>query len=97
NARAMFRSIVHWRPLLNGYSSYWPSGFPERMAEAARPPDAGALDTLRTTTGLTSVLVDLDELDPGARVRWLALATTPETHLRLVARDEHALLFDVTP
>jgi hypothetical protein len=97
NARAMFRSIGHWRPLLNGYSSYWPTGFPERMAAAARLPDSRALETLRTTADLAAVLVDLDELDPEARSRWLALATRDPTHFRLVARDEHSLLFDVTP
>jgi hypothetical protein len=35
-ARAMYRSIFHRRPILNGYSSYWPPEFPERMAAVRR-------------------------------------------------------------
>src|SRR5207244_3512331 len=31
HAAAMYRSTFHWRPLLNGYSSYYPAGFAERM------------------------------------------------------------------
>ena len=30
HAAAMYRSIYHRRPILNGYSSYWPAGWPER-------------------------------------------------------------------
>jgi hypothetical protein len=95
-ARAMFHSIAHWRPLLNGYASYWPAGFPERMAVAARLPDAAALRALRATTGLSSVLVNVDDLMPSARTRWLALSDTADASgLRLVARDDRTLLFDV--
>jgi hypothetical protein len=56
-ARAMFRSIFHRRPILNGYGGYWPEGFPERMALARRLPDAQALGALRATTGLAMILV----------------------------------------
>ena len=54
---AMYRSIYHWRPLLNGYSSYWPKGFDARMALARRLPDARALAELRGETGLATILV----------------------------------------
>src|SRR5688572_8472568 len=40
HARAMYRSIFHWRPLVNGYDGYHPTAFPERMALARRLPDA---------------------------------------------------------
>jgi hypothetical protein len=56
-ARAMYRSIFHGRPLLNGYNGYWPAGFPERMALARRLPDAEALTALRHETGLELILV----------------------------------------
>jgi hypothetical protein len=67
------------------------------MAAAAELPDARALEGLRTTAGLAAVLVDLDALDADARTRWLAVTTSSRTDLRLVARDEHSLLFDVAP
>jgi hypothetical protein len=57
HAYAMYESIFHWRPLLNGYSSYWPAGFPDRMALARQLPDREALAELRRRTGLATILV----------------------------------------
>jgi hypothetical protein len=57
HARAIYRSIFHRRPVLNGYSSYWPREFPARMAAARRLPDPDALATLRRETGLETILV----------------------------------------
>jgi hypothetical protein len=96
HARAMYRSIFHWRPLLNGYSSYWPAGFPERMALAMRLPDADALDELRRETGLRHVVVDAGYLDARARATWRGIADAgTSAGLRLVARDGDLLLFAV--
>jgi hypothetical protein len=95
-ARAMFRSIFHWRPLLNGYSSYWPSDFPERMALARRLPDSESLRTLRATTRLQTVVVHTGDLKPAARALWLGLAAHGgDDDLRLVGRDGAELVFDV--
>src|SRR6185369_7490595 len=83
-AEAMYRSIFHWRPILNGYSGYWPRGFPERMALARALPDASALESLRRETGLTQVLVHLGALPTAERVRWTAVAAgrgNPALHL----------------
>ncbi len=60
-ARAMLRSTQHWRWLLNGYTSYWPAGFPERMAQVEKLPDPDALDALYRETKLELVLVHLDD------------------------------------
>ncbi len=46
HAHAMFHSIGNWQPLLNGYSSYYPRGFVERMTLAAALPERSALDRL---------------------------------------------------
>lgn len=78
HARAMYRSIFHWRPLLNGYSGYWPSGFEQRMALARRLPDGDALATLRRDTGLDAILVHLADFGGperevcGNRTGWCA-------------------------
>src|SRR5437867_7978392 len=96
-AQAMYRSIFHWRPLLNGYASYWPEGFSERMALARRLPDADALATLRAETDMELILV---HADPGApkRAAWLELAGRGgREDLRLLARDGPDLLFIVAP
>ncbi|HYC23006.1 MAG TPA: hypothetical protein VEI94_09890 [Candidatus Bathyarchaeia archaeon] len=105
HAPAMYRSIFHWRPLLNGYSSYWPAGFLERMRLASRLPDLAsgrpdsslspALAELHAKTGLESILVHLSELPPAQREQWLALAERAAGGLDLVGRDGDELVFAV--
>jgi hypothetical protein len=95
HAQAMYRSIGHWRPLVNGYSSYFPAGFPRRMELANRlPDDPVALDALVRETGLATVLVHLHALPPEERRRWLAPATGG---LRRIAADDGHLVFAVAP
>lgn len=99
HALAMFHSIAHWRPLLNGYSSYWPAGFPERMAEACRLPDPEALARLVESTGLSLIWVHSQMIGPGKRGEW---EEPPRSDgklrgLTLVARDGDELLFAVDP
>jgi hypothetical protein len=72
---AMIRSIPHWRPLLNGYSSYWPKQYERVMSLAQRlPEDPDALATLRKETGVELILVWPDRLPPSKRVAWERLA-----------------------
>jgi hypothetical protein len=95
-ARAQYRSITHRRPLVNGYSGYYPREFPARMALARGLPDPLAVARLRLQTGLTSILVHLDELPPEERHRWLQ-ALVGRADLALVHRDGNQLLFALTP
>jgi hypothetical protein len=95
-ALAMFESIGHWRPLLNGYGGFFPQAFVERMRLAARLPDATALAELRRDTGVVQILVRRDLTTGVMRERWDTLARSGGGEgLRLVARDETSLLFDV--
>ena len=93
HARAMYRAIFHRRRLVNGYSGYWPSGFVERMALAARLPEPAALAELRSETGLELVLVHLDDLDERTRQLWLDVAREHRADLFLVWREGSDLLF----
>jgi len=95
NAHAMYRAIYHRRPLVNGYSGYWPAGFPERMALADRLPDPDALEALRRETGVELVLVHAAELrGTPAHAAWTALAARSNgAPLALVARAGDDLLF----
>jgi len=98
NARAMLQSTAHWRPLLNGYSSYWPAGFIERMQLGEQLPDRGALERLVRETGVRMVWVDLASVTTEQRARWQAAPEEIEQGgLRLVARDGANLLFRVVP
>jgi hypothetical protein len=94
--RAMYRSILHRRPILNGYNGYWPADFPRRMQLAHRLPDPDALEQLVRETGLSNVLVDLDAVDRDARRTWLDLAAQARGQpLRLRFQNPRYLLFEV--
>jgi len=96
NARAMYRSIFHRHPLVNGYAGYYPAAFPSRMALAQRLPDSEALRALGETTGLEMVLVNTADLLPDDRAAWIAIADAGgRVDLRLVERDGADLLFAV--
>jgi len=95
---AMWRSIGGWWPLVNGYSGYFPAAFPERMALAARLPDAAALGALVRDTQLAWVVVRTGDMGfSPARTVWGDLAARPSGALRLVARAGADLLFAVAP
>jgi hypothetical protein len=92
----MYRAIFHRRPVLNGYSSYWPAGFDERMRLAMRLPSPAAVDALSGVTGLRAVVVRLADMPARARGRWLALSRAGgNVRLRFVLRDDDNLLFTV--
>jgi hypothetical protein len=93
---AVFESIGHWRPLLNGYGGFFPSAFVERMRLASRLPDADALAALRRDTDLELVLVRGGLKGVRGLDRWEALASAGGGEgLRFVARDGKDLLFAV--
>lgn len=69
-ARAMVRATLHGQPTLNGYSRFWPRGFPAILDLARRLPDDEAARELRRRTGMGFVLVNLRDLPPNERARW---------------------------
>src|SRR5262245_33751889 len=81
-ARAMYRSIFHRRPVLNGYSGYWPAAFPERMALVRRLPDPDALAALHDQTGLETILVQTALFGAVERELCATLARAGKTALR---------------
>lgn len=95
-AEAMLRSIGHWRPLVNGHSSFFPADFHERMRWIRRLPDDAALENLHRTTGVRTIVVRTDRLDGPARRGWLAVGTG-SGHLRLVGTSGATLVFEVDP
>ncbi|MGH7895923.1 MAG: hypothetical protein ACREQL_14720, partial [Candidatus Binatia bacterium] len=84
---AMLRSTHHWRPLLNGYASYYPAAFRTRMELARRLPDPDALRALRETIGLAHLVVNLAGFPPAERAAWTQAALRAGSGLRPVARD----------
>ncbi len=96
-AQAIFHSIDHWQPLLNGYSSYYPQGFVERMTLAAALPERSAFDRLVAETGLRLVWVHADRLSPDAKQRWQMVAEGGDGGVRLVAHEGPDMVFAVQP
>ena len=93
---SLYYSIVHWRPLVNGYSGFFPPGY-GLMTLAFLDPDRDrqlATDALRAS-GATHVVVherafrepEVDQLD-----RWLRAAGG-----RRIARDGTDVLYAVAP
>jgi hypothetical protein len=96
NATAMYRSTLHWRPLLNGYSSYWPVGFIKRLRPTIDVPTPLALQRLVCDTGVRTILVNLASLRPVRRAAWLRAKESPPPGLRFVGEYPNQLLFAVT-
>jgi hypothetical protein len=92
---AMYNSVFHRSPLLNGYSSYFPADFPARMALARELPAADALAALRARTGVAMVLVHISQLPRPQRTEWLRLAGDGRPDIFLAARTSNDLLFRV--
>ncbi len=92
---AMHRSLSHWRPLLNGYASFWPAGWDARMEDAARLPDGAALARLVQSTGLATVVVRVSQLPVAERARWKLPLEPRVAGLVLVAQEGDVLVFDV--
>jgi hypothetical protein len=91
----MYRSAQHWRPLINGHHSYYPSDFPDRAGVAARVPEPDALDVLRREANLALVAVSLKALLRNDRALWERHALQPPPGLRLVHRSLDELVFEV--
>ena len=103
HAAAMYRSIFHWQPLLNGYGSFWPAQFPALMRTAVRLPQPEAVRELHRQTGLAFILVrkaapaGIDDHQAAQREDWMKLAASGgRNDLELIAADDDLLLFHVT-
>jgi hypothetical protein len=98
DAFAVYRTIFHRRPLVNGYSSYFPAAATRRLALIRRLPDPLALALLRTQTGITTVVVSAGALNAREHRAWdpvLAdLGARPDLHLAL--EHEGVRVLDVT-
>jgi hypothetical protein len=98
HATAMYRSTGHWRPLLNGYSSYYPRGFQELMERARQLPDPAILADLQRQTGLASVVVHSSGYRLLTIGRWQQLIGSGRLPgVRLVYVDPDVLVLDLSP
>lgn len=97
NARAMYQSTFHWRPLVNGYSSYWPDGYLERLDLTRQLPARSALVKLVRATGLGAIWVDLGDCTAAERLRWTDARLGRVRGLEFRAAEGDELLFTIDP
>lgn len=84
NAEYVLNSTAHWRPLLNGYSSYAPAGYAERAARLSRFPRDEAFPPM-TAAGVTHIMVHPARF--GGREPFLIEELSARPDLRLVSVD----------
>jgi hypothetical protein len=98
HAAAMYRSTAHWRTLVNGYSSYQPQGFQDRIDLVRTLPSHFALDALRTQTGLTSIVVHAAGMPALTIGRWRrAVEEGGLRDVRIDYVDDEVLVLAVLP
>jgi hypothetical protein len=86
-------SIFHWRPLVNGYASYWPPRLEIEMPMARALPAPRALANLVDCTGVRWVVAHTEHM--AAHERDAFSRATPG--LQPVGRFDDDLLFEVAP
>jgi hypothetical protein len=64
--RFAYMSTFHWKPLVNGYSGFYPASYLQRLEEVAGFPDERSIARLRRD-GVRYVVVHADGYPPGAR------------------------------
>jgi hypothetical protein len=64
DVRYMYRSLAHWRPLLNGYSGNYPRSYQTLLLEMRAFPYTSALNYLRERGATVLVVHDLDGTRP---------------------------------
>jgi len=96
NAAFMYLSTFHWRPLLNGYSSYWPEGFVERLAVAERLPDHAAIRQM-VQLGVRTVWLDARRRRSRYQDRWRDAELGLVRGLTVRAREEGYVVIDIDP
>ena len=91
---AVYYSTTHWKPLVNGYSGFFPPGYAAVDLGLSDPDRDPALATsVLQATGTTHVLVHthaLREAEVGQLARWLN-----GTGARVVAEEDGDLLYEV--
>jgi hypothetical protein len=83
-------SIFHWRPLVNGYASYWPPSLEVTLAMARGLPAARALQNLTLCTGVRWIVAHTASMAPEERESFLG----SNPGLQLVERHDDDLLLE---
>lgn len=81
DVRYMYRSLVHWRPLLNGYSGNYPRSYQTLLLEMRAFPYTSALNYLRERGATVLVVHDIEGSRPSYDEALARLHREPGVHL----------------
>jgi hypothetical protein len=95
HTRAMFWSIFHWQPLVNGYSDVVPPDFNGIAAPINGFPSAEAFEILRQRN-VRYVVWHIDTYDPTSRASLIARFPPYARYLRQLTTDDDVWLFEIT-
>jgi hypothetical protein len=95
-AARLVGSTAHWRPLVNGYASYYPPGYWDTVERLNAFPAPEAVAHLRAL-GVRYVVVQLDQLRDDARARVEAVLPALPPGLTRVATFDETVVLEVRP
>jgi hypothetical protein len=81
DVRYMYRSLAHWRPLLNGYSGNYPRSYQTLLLEMRAFPYTSALNYLRARGATVLVVHDIEGTRPSYEDALERLHREPGVHL----------------
>jgi hypothetical protein len=84
-----YMSTFHWRPIINGYSGFYPETYLPRLRAVRGFPDDNSLQVLRND-GVNYVVVHLSSYEPDERVR-LVEALEEQVALRYLGRGRDGI------
>ncbi|HIF64180.1 MAG TPA: hypothetical protein EYG16_07950 [Deltaproteobacteria bacterium] len=87
----LLASTRHFKPLLNGYTAWYPAHYDFLRHAARRLPDPEVISRLRAMTGLGWLVVHESKLDQATSQRWLNALNRGD--VALAWRDQHASIY----
>jgi hypothetical protein len=93
NARYLLDQTRHWKPMINGYSSFVPTSFHERAAKLQTFPDAASIAELRSIQVTHVVLHRAPLVQAFGNPAIDALRTHPD--LEFLAEEEGVILYRI--
>jgi hypothetical protein len=95
HTRAMFWSVYHWQPLVNGYSDVVPPDFDQIALPINSFPSPEGFDIMRARN-VRYVVWDISSLDEESRAILRARFPPYVEHLRLLISDADVSLYEIT-
>ena len=96
-SRYMYYSTVHWKPLVNGYSGWWPNDYWQLVGRVQHFPTARILRFLRDRVPLRYVVVHYDRLSKIERRRLETEMMRYHKTMPIRFRFENDVVYEIVP